>query len=185
LSLNDIRLPQIFTTLKGRPGRDVLAALEAVATFNYLLPALQVVHPTQILELREKVKGTREGFTMHLWKLSKGLEERANGGADLKDVAGFAKDLIETELIPDYREFRRQFLGAKKWSHILDAAGKIVEIDAAPWTPKFWGLLLKGLGLTCITTAAEKEETLSNRYQAFKFMSEIQSAASRWSGQGA
>ncbi len=180
----DIEIPQIFTTLKGRPGRDVLVALEAEATFSYLIPKLRVFHPTQILELREKVADTREGFTMHLWKLSKGLEEHANEDAPVTEIAKFAKNLIETELIPDFREFRRQLeaRGAGKWDKVLDAAGKVAEIDAAPWTPKFWAHLLKALGITIVTSIAEREDTLSNKYQAFKFMSDLQSAASRLAG---
>lgn len=63
---------------------------------------------------------------------------------------------------------------ADKWEKFLDAAGKVVEIDAAPWTPKFWGLLLKAIGLSLVTAAGEQQEMLSNKYQAFKFMSEVE-----------
>jgi hypothetical protein len=34
--------------------------------------------------------------------------------------------------------------------------------------------MLKALGLTAITTASEQKESLSNRYQAFTFMSEVE-----------
>ena len=149
----DIDMPQIFTTLEGRPGRDVLVALEAEATFSYLLPKLRVYHPTQIMELREKIADTREGFTMHLWKLSKGLEEHCREDVPVKEITRFANNLIETELIPDFKEFRRQLeaKGAGKWDKVLDAAGKVAEIDAAPWTPKFWALLLKAMGITLVS----------------------------------
>lgn len=175
----DIDLPQIFTTLLGQPvGRDVLAALEAEATFSYLLPKIRTFHATQILELREKVADTREGFTMHLWKLSKGLEEHAKENTPVKEIAKYAKNLIETDLIPDYREFHRQLAATKagRLEKFLDAAGKIVEIDAAPWTPKFLGRLLKAMGLSIVTAASEREQLLSNKYQAFQFMSEIEGA---------
>jgi hypothetical protein len=144
----------------------------------------RVYHPTQILELREKITDTREGFTMHLWKLSKGLEEHCNEDVPVREIARFANNLIETELIPDFKEFRRQLeaRGAGKWDKVLDAAGKVAEIDAAPWTPKFWALLLKAMGITIVRSVAEKEDTLSNKYQAFKFMSDLQSAASRLAG---
>lgn len=179
LTRTDIDIPQIFTTSKGQPiGRDVLVALQAEATFSYLLPKIRTFHPTQILELRDRVADTREGFTMHLWKLSKGLEERAKEGTSIQEIAGFAKNLIETDLIPDYKEFHRQLAAHKagKWEKFLDAAGKIVEIDAAPWTPKFWGLLLKALGLSVITAAGEQEQALTNKYQAFQFMSAVEGA---------
>lgn len=57
--------------------------------------------------------------------------------------------------------------------------GKVVEIDAPPWTPKFWELLMKALGLTVIESAAEQEEKLCNKFQAFKFMSDLEAASSR------
>ena len=177
LARTDIDLPQIFISSKGKPiGRDILAALEAEAVFKYLLPKIHIAHPTQILELREKIADTREGFIMHLWKLSKGLEEHAKDGTTVREIAEFARNLIETELIPDYREFRRQIAAIKagRWEKFLDAAGKIVEIDAAPWTPKFWGLLLRALGLSFVTAAGEQQQLLSNKYQAFKFMSEVE-----------
>jgi hypothetical protein len=179
---SDIDKPQIFTTLAGRPIRDVLVALEAEETFRYLLPKIRAYHATQILELRERVADTREGFTMHLWKLSKGLEEHARENTPVKEIAQFAKNLVETELLPDYKEFQRQLkaIDARSWNKILDVAGKVVEIDAAPWTPKFWGLLLKALGMTVITAASERAETLSNKYQAFQFMGELEAAASRF-----
>jgi len=60
---------------------------------------------------------------------------------------------------------------------VLDAFGKLAEIDAAPWTPKFYGSLLKALGMTFITTASEQKDRLSNRYQAFKFMQEIEKSS--------
>ncbi len=178
LTRRDIDIPQVFTTVKGQPiGRDVLAALQAEATFNYLLPKIQSLYATQILELREKVAATREGFTMHLWKLSKGLEERARAAASIREIAGFAKSVVETELIPDYREFQRQLAAHKagKWQKVLDTAGKMIEIDAAPWTPIFWGQMLKAMGLSLVTAAGEKEDSLSNKYQAFQFMSEVES----------
>lgn len=181
----DIEAPQIFTALNGKPGRDILVALEAEATFSYLLPKLHLYHPVQILELREKVAGTREGFTMHLLKLSKGLEERAKENTSIKEIARFADDLIKTELIPDFVEFRRQLkaMEAGRWSKVLDAAGRVAEVDAAPWTPRFWALLLRALGITVVTSGAELKETLSNQYQAFKFMSELESAAARFNVQ--
>jgi hypothetical protein len=172
----DIDIPQIFALREGHTVRDVLVALEAVSTFRYLLPKLRTYHPTQILELREKVKDTREGFTMHLWSLSKGLQERANEGATLDEVARFAESVIKTELMPDYREFHRQLEAMKveKWGKVLDALGKVAEIDASPLTPKFWALLAKALGLSAVASQSDQKEKLSNRYQAYQFMSYVE-----------
>jgi hypothetical protein len=178
---NDISIPQIFALANGRSSQDILVALEAAATFRYLLPKISTFHPTQILELRDKVKDTREGFTMHLWKLSRGLQEQANDGTSLSEIARFAESLIKTDLIPDYREFQRQLqsMRAEKWGKVLDAAGKVAEIDAAPWTPKFWALILKAIGMTALRSDSERANALSNRYQAFKFMSYVERSSLR------
>lgn len=177
----DITIPQIFALAQGRPSKDIFVALEATATFRYLLPKLHTYHPTQILELRDKIKDTREGFTLHLWKLSSGLKECAEHGVSVGEAARFAENIIRTDLIPDYREFQRQFesMRADKWGKVLDAAGRIAEIDAAPWTPKFWGMLLKAIGVTALGFKAAERELLSNRYQAFQFMNYVEKSAAR------
>jgi hypothetical protein len=53
-------------------------------------------------------------------------------------------------------------------------AGKILEISAAPWTLKFYGDVLKALGVTALTYNAERKESLTNRSQAFQFMSAVE-----------
>jgi len=170
-------LPKIFID-SGKPTREVLTAIEAFAVFRYLLPRLNKMHSDDILELRRKVKDTREGFSMHLQTLSKGLDGMVKAGEKLEDLKGYAKNIVETELIPDYRQFRRQLGAAQagKIKKVLDVTGKIMEIDAAPWTPKFWGQLLKALGLSFIETAADQKERLSNQNQAFEFMRKVEIA---------
>ncbi len=176
----DLKFPQVFISNEKRPPRELMVALEAKAVFSYLIPALGKLTSEQILEVRHKVKDTREGFSMHLQKLSKGLEEKIKGEEASSDIEAWAKSLIETELIPDYREFRRQLAAEKSgfWNKVLDASAKIFEIDAAPWTPKFYGQLLKALGLTALTFSSERKEGLTNKSQAFQFMSLVEDAES-------
>jgi hypothetical protein len=178
----DIELPQIYSNLDQQKFlRDIMISLEAKAVFSYLLPRIRVVDAQQILELRRKTADTREGFAMHLQKLSRGLHEHAKQGTPIEEVAKFAKDLIETELIPDYREFKRQLEGikARNWKNFLDPVCKVAAIDATVWTPSFWSQLLKSLGFAILETTAEQQERLTNRYQAFKFMSQVEAASAR------
>src|SRR5262249_6322909 len=129
--------------------REIMKFLEAKSVFSYCLPKLRKLNAEQILQVRERVKDTREGFSLHLQKLSKGVEQRLRGGESDAEIEQFAKSVVETDLIPDYGEFRRQ-LGAERlgnWKTVLDAAGKILSIDANPWTPKFWGEILAALGV--------------------------------------
>ena len=104
------------------------------------------------------------------------MDSLVASGEKLKTMEEYAQGVIETDLIPDYREFRRQLEAeqAGKIRKVLDATGKIMEIDAAPWTPKFWGMLLKALGMSAIETAADQKERLSNRYQAYEFMKVVE-----------
>jgi hypothetical protein len=172
----DVSLPRIFLVHSRPSSRNSLVALEAFHAFRYLLPKLSALHDDEILELRRKVKDTREGFAMHLQKLSKGLDGMVKAGEKFEDLSGYAQNIVETELIPDYREFRRQLEAeqAGKIKRVLDVTGKIMEIDAALWTPRFWGLLLKALGLSAIETAANEKEPHTNRYQAYELMKEVE-----------
>src|SRR5262249_20727027 len=150
--------------------REVMKYLQATTVFSYLLPGLRGLGPDEILRIRERVKDTREGFSLHLQKLSKGVEQRLQGGEPLEEAEKFARGVVETELLPDYGEFRRQ-LGAERsgrWKSVLDIAGKILSIDANPVTPKFWGQVLVAAGLP-LGAAEAKKDQLSNRHQAFQF----------------
>lgn len=167
----DLQLPQLFITDAARPSREFLVGLEAKEAFKYILPVLGILHPEEILKVRNKVKDTREGFSLHLQKLSKGIEERLKGGESLQEMEKYTKAVIETELIPDYREFRRQLeaerIGIGK--RILDSVGCVFEIDVAPWTPKFWGELVKAFGIA-FPSSEQRKAKLTNESQAFQFM---------------
>jgi hypothetical protein len=176
---DDIDLPQIFVNMSSQPERQLLMALEAKAVFRYFLPRLRVHSPEQILELRERVADTREGFTMRLQELSADVEERAREVRSLKEWEECAKSVVDTKLVTAYHEFRRQIRARaiRKTDKVLDAAGSLFEIDATITSPKFWGGILKALGL--LDSVAKADEELTNKYQAFKFMREIEAAGMR------
>jgi hypothetical protein len=136
---------------------------------------------SEILELRRKVKHTREGFTTHLQKLSRGLDGMVRAGEKLADLSAYALGIVETDLIPDYKEFRRQLQSERTASgeKVLDAADKLAEVDSGPSTPKFWLGIAKVMGFLAVKTADEQKEHLSNRYQAFEFMKEIDDFSQR------
>ncbi|CAG5012987.1 hypothetical protein DYBT9275_05307 [Dyadobacter sp. CECT 9275] len=144
---------------------------EAKSVFKYLIPKVNRLKPEEIMELRHRVKDTREGFSMHLQKLSLAVENALKENASLRDISYEAQKIIETDLIPDYYEFRRQlqFEKISTVGKLLELSGKFFEIDAAPWTPKFWGQLITGIGST-FSHAANKKSDLSNVQQSFKFM---------------
>ncbi|OLL32694.1 hypothetical protein BTH42_05580 [Burkholderia sp. SRS-W-2-2016] len=172
----DIVQPQIFVSKSARPVREVLKACEAESVFRYLLPRIALAEPDQILEVRRKVRNTREGFSMHLQKLSEGIESKLKGGEDFDEIRSFAQSVIETKLIPDYREYVRQIRAEKSgfWGKVIDPASKILQIDAAPWTPKFYGDLMKSLGFTFLAATSEKKQRQTNASQAYQFMYRVE-----------
>jgi hypothetical protein len=169
----DIETPRLISGDEQIASRDFMVLAEAREVFSYLLPAvLPKLNPDQILEIRRRVRDTRQGFSMHLQKLSKGVSDRMKGGESPQQVISWARSIVETELVPDYYEFRRQ-LGAERsgfWKKVADSLEKVAEIDAAFWTPKFYFQLLKALGFTALTYTSERKEGLSNKAQAFHFM---------------
>jgi len=172
----DIALPQVFLTASKQPSREILKACEAKQIFTYFLPKTNALRVDQILEVREKVKSTREGFSFHLQKLSKDVESQLKGSESLEEIMRFSRNVIETQLIPDYKEYVRQLSAERAgfWGKVLDSTTKLLQIDAAPWTPKFYGELMKVLGLSILTPISERKQNLSNASQAYQFMYAIE-----------
>ena len=97
---------------------------------------------------------------------------QSSPGQNLNSIVKYANSVVETKLIPQYSEYKRQ-LSAKKagfWKNVLDAGLKVAEIDAAPWTPKFYYDLIKAFSLTYLTTKSQRQELLTNKNQTFQFM---------------
>jgi hypothetical protein len=178
---NDIDLPQIFINMSKRPTRDLLVALEAKATFQYYLPKLNAHEPDLILELRETVADSRTGFCTYLLELTAGIEERIKEYASSEELEGFAEDVVHTKLRPACVELTNQLRqrATQKGNKVVDALTDVLEIDARFASPKFLGEVLKVLGL--LDSVKDLSE-LTNKYQAFKFVRELQAVNSRLAG---
>ena len=175
----DIGIPQIFDTQDER--REAVKAVMAETVISYLLPQMSALQPDEIIELRSALSSTREGFSMHLQSLTAKINEAILSDEPLSKIEPFAKGLVETTLLPDYYEFKRQILAraSKFGDKVIDAAGKILEIDVAPWTPKFYGDLLKAVRGLFTSGMEELNESRSNQRQAYNFMKTIDESASR------
>lgn len=167
----DVDLPGVYVAWKGT-SREIMKAVQAEAIFTYLLPALSQLYPEEILAVREKVKDTREGFSMHLQKLSKAIERQLKNEASVPEMSNYARSVVETELIPDYREFVRQLSAEKAgfWSKVLNKVKSLFEIDSPPWSLKFLADLATKLGFTALQTVQSRKDQLSNKSQTFHFM---------------
>ena len=170
---------QIFAVGGKRSAREVLLALEAQCTFQYLVPKLATLHATQILEVREKVKDTREGFTMHLRELSYGLLDRLRDSAELADIKYFADNLINNKLIPTFKEFERQVKAeaATRRGIILDAANDVITIEVPTLPVRYDPLGFLSFGGMAPSSGSERMGELSNQRQAFRFMQSVRREA--------
>lgn len=167
----DVAIPRMFIA-NDSAGRQTLNTLLANSLLKAVVPRLSSLHPEDLLTVREEVKGTREGFAMHLQALTAEVEARIKDGDSVSEITRYASSIVDTKLIPDFYEFRRQ-LAAKRagfWGDVLDKAGRIAEIDCAPWTPKFYAQLAVALGLSTLKGIGGQESQLSNRVQAFQML---------------
>lgn len=176
---SDLTAPAVFAG-PATSRREVLKVLGVLETFRYFIPCVGTLRPAEILAVREKVRATREGFAMHMQSLSAEIEARIKGGEMLSEIARYARAVVETSLIPDYYEFKRQLMAERSgfWLKVLEASRKVFEIEVPPWTPKFYGEILAALGVSFLTSAEARREALSNRSQAYQFMSQIEEASS-------
>jgi hypothetical protein len=168
----DLTLPSLFTSRDSAFSREIMKALLILPAFNYLIPKASELTPEQILTVRNKTKDNREGFTYYIQELTSEVEDRIREGDTIEAVSRYASSVAETKIIPKFKEFTRQIQAERAgfWKNALDKTGKVFEIDAAPWTPKFWGELVKALGFGFLSTMEERKKNLSNEVQAFKFL---------------
>jgi len=128
---SDHEAPLLIDTTCSKPTRNGYKWLLAQEVFSYLVPALGVLPAEELLEIRCRVADTREGFAMHLQKLSGDLEARIKSGDPAHVLALHARAVVETELIPDVVEFRRQLLARRTGvvARVLDAAGGVLRLS--------------------------------------------------------
>ncbi len=156
-----------------------LTGLLAISLFQHYVPVLRSLTAEQILEVREYVQDTREGFTDYLAGFADELEQRLAHGtrSDLEE----AGEMVKRRLRAEYNTFRRQIRSkrGKFWANVLDTGAKALRIDATPCTPKFYGEILDlALGLTgsSLERIAEQQST---KNQAMLFLGSLEKSVAR------
>lgn len=169
--------PELFISDPSNKATARLAAYLVQTLFRFQFPRLSDLHPDEILEVREYLKDSKEGFVDLMVELTDDVESRLRNG-DSSELAAATKT-VERKLLPKYREFRRQ-LNAKKmgfWSKVLARGAKFLQIDAAPWTPKFYGSILEGLFGTLDDAAQDDEKRYTSEGQAFQYLARLEERA--------
>ncbi len=152
-----------------------LANILASSLFEYYFPKLQSLNAEQVMEVRNYLSNTKQGFIDYLLEMTDDVESRLISGTNSIDYA--AKKTMERKFIPHYNEFRRQ-LEAKDigfWSKVLEGGGKFLKIDAAFWAPKFYGEIIQILCEIFGKGAEAHLKNLSNKNQAFSYLGKLDS----------
>jgi hypothetical protein len=172
--------PEIFISNSSDANTSRLAGFLVNFLFQYQVPQLQILNAEQILEVREYLKDTKEGFRYYINEMTDDVERRIQEH-NLSDLEASQKT-FERKIQPQYEEFRRK-LAAKKtgfWSKIAVAGGKFLQVNAAPWTPAFWGAVLEMFGVSLDEfSKSEQENFLSNKSQAFNYIATLEDRVAR------
>jgi len=182
----DIAFPQIFASRDWRSKRELLVALEAQATFEYLIPKISVTSPDQILTLRDVVKDTRAGFAEHLLSLSEGVEQRLRAKSSHKEILDFARDVVYRKLRKDYEQYCLQLnsIKAGTYKRVGEVLQRAFAMHGTIASPLFWMQVIAELGLLSLAGVSEQEKFKSFEYKAYQFMSQVESGYAKISKAG-
>ena len=172
--------PELFINDPTDSSTSRLAGVLVQSLFEYHIPQLQALTAEQILEVRDYIKDTKEGFTDYIFEMVDDMETRIKSGDMSEEIA--AQKTVERKLIPWYDEVRRQ-LQSKKigfWANVLATGVKFLKIDAAPWTPKFYGDLFEIFFSSVDKIKQAKVEALSNANQAFQYLARLESKVAEY-----
>ena len=169
--------PELFISDPADRSTARLAGILNSAILACRIPVLASLNAEQVLELRQAVRDSRSGYRQYLNQLTDELEKRISTGAESE--LEIARKIAERKVIPEYENYLR-VLRAREVSFgakILQGAGKFLQVDASPWTPKFWGAILESFGVLAGVTAQEKSEAyLTNEKQAFHYLATVSQA---------
>lgn len=172
----DNQSPQLIDTTLDVPTSVGYNSILAHETFSAFVPSLGSLSPEQILEVREKVADTREGFALHLRKLSRDVEQRTSQGDPIETIQRYARSVVETKLIPDYFEFRRQ-LPAERFGYLaqlFDFGANALKIVVAGTTGQFVGSGFSTFSALASLVRERKQIEHTNERLAYRFLEKIQ-----------
>jgi hypothetical protein len=150
-----------------------LTALLGKSLFSYQFPHLEWLPTEEILELRELVSKEKEGFVAYLNSLTDELERYSKDGPGWEEAA--ALKMFERKVAPQFLEFKRSLesKSAGFWGKAWQAGSKFMQVDAAPWTPKFYWALFEAIAGTIAERGKFKEQCKTNVGQAFQYLAKL------------
>src|SRR5207249_1171416 len=98
--------PELFISDQTDTRTSHLAFVLVQLLFQYQVPQIGTPNVEQILEVRDYLKDTKEGFTYYIHEMTDDVEQRLKGG-NLYEIEA-ARKTFERKILPQYEEFRRQ-----------------------------------------------------------------------------
>ena len=172
--------PEIFVSDPSDTRTSRLAGFLVRSLFDYKVPQLQALNAEQILEVRDYLKDTKEGFAYYINEMTDDVEKRIQEH-NLSDIEA-AQKTFERKILPQYAEFQRK-LAAKKWglwSKVAAVGGTFLLVSTAEWSLPFLGAIAQMCGFSLSEFAkSEQENFLTNKSQAFHYLAKLESKVSK------
>jgi len=130
---------------------------------------LNVSEPGEVLKLRSDYADEREAVGFFLSELSDSVRRHLRDGA-IPDEA--AKRTLEAEVLPKIAEFNRlKRLNEQK--RFMKYISGFMNIDAGPWSPKFFYQLSKAILGSTTGLSENRMEDSTNRVQSFRLFARM------------
>jgi hypothetical protein len=159
----------ISSTPSGESNTDYYARLLAKRLFRHELPVLKAIHPEQILEASNKLTDYRAGLADYIYQMTDDVESRIQQGQSAPEIA--AEETFLQKMRPQYRELQRLIDSECKGYlyELIDRSGQFLQVDAGPWSPRFWGALLELVFGSLGESEEVRRQLRTNQGQAVQF----------------
>jgi len=176
----DKSTPELFLNDNSNLTTSQISFLLTQEVFQYKFPQLQNLNAEQVLEVREYLKDTKEGFTYYINEMTDDVKRRIRED-NLSDLEA-SQETFERKIQPQYEEFRRK-LAAKKtgfWAKIAAASGTFLLVTTGQWDLALLGAVLQWAGLSLDTLSKDEQENfLSTKSKAFNYIATLSEVSKR------
>ena len=108
----------------------LLTTILAMECANLVLPKIRVLHPREIMEMREDLSKHLQPFRLSLLRLSAELNKAISSTSSLEEILRAARFIVETEVQPTLIELKASIdAPSKRWySRALEVAKQVPEL---------------------------------------------------------
>lgn len=172
----DISTSQIF---QSPISSNDISPMIAQSAMQFFIPRVGIIPPDELLNLRDVTSDSREGFRAYVLSISLSARDMLSAGVPAEKIRRHCSDLVETQLAPILFEFERQLtaISASKKGAWLEILSGLLQIDSGPWSPKFWGDLIKIFASATDETAESFANRKSNQNLTLNFLQTVRESS--------